>query len=123
MMRFPKDCSARAICTRARSIVPYRLDSEVFDWQELTGTDHGTDMVIEYVEEGIFRNYKLECQIKGTTEPNFLRNGDLSFALDIKTIGYALGCPRSFILLLVDVNREDVYYLPLQHYFIENKDG
>lgn len=121
MVKLPKDCPARKISTRARSIVPYKLNSELWEWHEQTGTDHGTDMIIEYIENDEYRNDKIECQIKGTKSLKILSNGLISFELEIKTINYALGCSNAFVLFVVDVNTENVYYLPVQDYFIKDK--
>ncbi len=118
--RFPKDCSERAVGTRARSLVIYKLDPESWEWHEQTGTDHGTDIVIELVENEQFTNKKIEGQIKGRTSLNFLKNGDITFDLDVKTINYALSSTSAFLLFLVDVENENVYYLPIQDYFIAN---
>ena len=120
--KLPKDCSARAISTRARSLVVYKLNAEKWEWHEQTGTDHGTDMVIELVENEDFVNKKIEAQIKGRTTITVLKNGEISFDLDVKTVNYALGSSNAFVLFLVDVTDEIVYYLPIQDYFIANKD-
>lgn len=40
----------------------------------------------------------------------------------MKTVNYALGSSNAFVLFLVDVTNEEVYFLPLQDYFIANPD-
>jgi hypothetical protein len=120
--KLPKDCSSRAVSTRARSLVTYKLDARKWEWHEQTGTDHGTDMVMELVENENFSNKKIEAQIKGRTSINVLKTGDISFNLDVKTVNYALGSSNAFVLFLVDVTSENVYYLPIQDYFISNPD-
>jgi hypothetical protein len=122
MEKNPKDSLSRPISTRARSLVAYMLDSEKWEWHEQTGTDHGTDMIIEFVENEQFKNKKIEIQIKGTKKPKRIKNGDITFDLSVKTINYALGSSIAFILCLVDVTEEKVYYLPIQDYFIANPD-
>lgn len=120
--KLPKDCTARAVSTRARSIVAYKLNPEKWEWHEQTGTDHGTDIVIELVENEEFTNKKIEGQIKGRTSIDFLKCGDVTFDLDVKTINYGLGSSIAFVLFLVDIINETVYYLPIQDYFIANPD-
>lgn len=44
----------------------------------------------------------------------------ISFPMDVKTINYGLGSSVAFVLFLVDVDEKEVYYLPLQDYFISN---
>ena len=121
-MRFPKDCNARVINTEARKIFPNSLNSMYWEHHEQTGTDNGTDMVIEYVENEEYRNYKIECQLKGTMHiDKYKRKNYISFPLDIKTINYGLNCKNAFVIFLVDVSSPKVYYVALQDYFIANK--
>lgn len=119
---YPKDCDARKICSKARAIFPNKLNLNYWEFHEITGTDHGTDMIIEYIEDNEFKNHKVECQIKGTTIINKYKTQNyISFPLDVKTINYALNCRNAFMLVLVDVISENVYYKTLQDYFIANK--
>ncbi len=120
--KLPKDCSARAICTRSRGIFAYQLDAERWEWHEQTGTDHGTDIVLELVEDGEFCGKKIEGQLKGRTKIEYLRSGKIRFELEVKTINYALSSSNAFVLFLVDVTGEKTYFLPLQDYFIANPD-
>ncbi|MBP3255309.1 MAG: DUF4365 domain-containing protein [Clostridia bacterium] len=122
-MIFPRDCSARAIGSKARAIFPNKLNLNHWEFHDLTGTDHGTDMIIEYIEDEEFKNNKIECQIKGTMNlKKMIKKDHISFSLDVKTINYALNCKYAFILFVVDVNCEDVYYIAIQDYFIANPD-
>lgn len=120
--RLTKDCSARAICTRSRGIFAYQIDANKWEWHEQTGTDHGTDIVLELSDKGVFSGKKIDGQLKGTTNIDVLKNGMIKYDLDVKTINYALGNANPFVLFLVDVNEEKVFYLPLQDYFIDNPD-
>ena len=70
----------------------------------------------------MFSNKKIEVQIKGRSSIYKLKNGDISFGLDVKTINYALGSSNAFVLFLVDIEEEIVYYLPIQEYYISNPD-
>lgn len=121
-MKLPKDIPARKIGTRARSIVPYKLNSDIWDWHEITGTDHGTDMILEFIENDKYVNKNIDCQIKGTKSLPILKSGVISFKIEIKTLNYALSSSRPFVLLVVDILKEDVYYLLMQDYFISNKE-
>ncbi|MBQ8318733.1 MAG: DUF4365 domain-containing protein [Lachnospiraceae bacterium] len=118
--KFPKDCPARVVSTRAKSIFVYNLDAKKWEWHEQAGTDHRTDIIIELVEDGMYKNKKIEGQIKGRTILNYLKDGRISFGLDVKTVMYALGGYNPFVLFLVDVQNERVYYLPIQEYFLDN---
>lgn len=121
MLKYPKNCTSRTICTAARAIFPSKLNSIYWEFHELTGTDHGTDMVIEYVENEEFHNNKIQIQLKGTTNiQRYKKKSYYSFPLDIKTINYALESKIAFVLVIVDINSEEVYCIPLQDYFIAN---
>jgi len=124
MARYPKDCPARVIGTAARTLFPSKLDPYYWEPHELTGTDHGTDMIIEYIENNEYHNKKIECQIKGTTDINMhqIKNG-FSYSLDIKTINYALDSSNGFLLIIIDINTEEIYCLPIQDYFIANPEN
>jgi hypothetical protein len=123
MAKLPKDCNARQIGSKARQIVHSSFDATNWEFHEITGTDHGTDCILELIEDDKYANNRLEGQIKGTLTPKKLNGGDVfSFSMDIKTINYGLNCRYAFVLFYVDVENEAVYYLPLQDYFISNKD-
>lgn len=122
-MKYPKDCSARIKNTEARKIFPNNLDSKWWEHHEQTGTDHGTDMIIEYIENEEYHNNKIECQIKGTTHmENYKKKKYISYPLDIKTINYGLNCKNAFVFVLVDILESKVYYVALQDYFIAHKE-
>lgn len=120
MPKLPKDASSRVVSTRAKNLVVYNLNAEFWEWHELTGTDHGTDIIIELVENEEYSNKKIEGQIKGRSSLKILKDGSISFDMDVKTINYALGSVVAFVLFLVDITEEIVYYLPIQDYFIAN---
>ena len=48
--KYPNDCSARVVCTKSRSIFVYKINAETWEWHEQTGTDHGTDIILELCE-------------------------------------------------------------------------
>ena len=120
MSKLPKDCPARVIGARARAIVHYAMPAEHWEYHELTGTDHGIDCSIELIEENEYKNKKIEGQIKGTRNICRLKDGSISFSRDIKTINYGLGSSTAFVLFLVSVDEDTVYYLPIQDYFISD---
>lgn len=92
----------------------------MWEWHEITGTDHGIDILIELVEDEMFLNKKIEGQIKGRSSLKVLKNGEISFDLDVKTVNYALSSSNAFVLFLVNTTEETIYYLPIQDYFIAN---
>ena len=123
MGTFPKDCKGRVIGSTAKGIFHYQLPKKHWEYHESIGADSGTDCVIELIENEEFHNQKIECQIKGTTKAEKLKNKPVfSFPLDVKTINYALSSSTGFVLFYVDINNEIIYYLPIQDYFISNKE-
>ena len=88
----PKDCNQRIIGSKARGIVHYKFPKEHWEYHECTGTDHGTDCIIELIENEEFINKKIEGQIKGCNCPQKMkRENAFSFPMEVKTIKYGLG--------------------------------
>lgn len=117
----PKDCTARQIGSKARQLVHMRFNAARWEFHEITGTDHGTDCLLELIEDNEFSNHEIKGQIKGSRKLHYIENSSyISYPLDIRTINYGLNSPEPFLLFCVDVDEEIVYYLPLQEYFIEN---
>lgn len=125
MARLPQDNDARRTDSRACAIVHYLFDSGHWQYCEVTGTDVGCACELELSENDNWRGNIIECQIKGTRyleKYYLLKKGDeISFPLDVKTINYALGKANSFVLLVVDVKNETIYYQCLQDLFISNR--
>ncbi len=119
----PKDKASGVISREARKLVHSSFSAERWDYHEETGSDNGRDCIIELVEDECFGNKKLEGQIKGTRSPKKIKQeGCFTFPLDVKTINYGLNSPIAFVLLYVTVEDKQVYYLPLQDYFISNPE-
>lgn len=118
---FPADSESRRTDARACAIVHYMFDADHWQYREITGQDVGCDCEFELSENNYWQGHKIECQIKGTRHiSNYkLKTGPcLSFPLDVRTINYGLNKSASFILLLVDVEKECVYYQHIQRYFM-----
>ena len=118
MGTFPKDCSSRVIAAHARKMVHYIFPSEDWEYHEMTGCDNGMDCILELVEDEKWHNKKIEGQIKGTRSLRVLKNNEISISIDIKTILYGLSSLCAFVVFMVDVSKNEVYYLPIQDYFI-----
>lgn len=122
-MSFPKDTIERKGGTRARALVPPNLNTEHWEYHEQTGNDVGCDLVIELVENDEFVNKKIECQIKGRSELNIINDGNfIVFDFPVKTAKYALNGYCPFILFLVDLENETVYWQSIKDYAILNPD-
>ena len=122
MGKLPEDCPSRIICTKSRGIFAYQIDPCRWEWHEQTGTDHGTDIVLELSDGECFSGKIIEGQLKGRTQIEYLKNGNIKFDLEVKTINYALNKAYPYVLFLVDVTEETVYYLAIQDYFIDNPE-
>lgn len=123
MARLPFDNEPRRTDARACAIVHYGFDANHWQYRELTGADVGCDCELELSEDNKWLGNKIECQIKGTRNlGNYvLADGSvISFPLEIKTINYGLRKANSFVLLLVDVETESIYYRCLQEHFIDD---
>lgn len=116
--RFPKDGDPRKISSRSEAILHYKIDSNCWIYRNETERDFGRDCILELVENDCFMNNKIEGQIKGAKKPNFISNHKyISQSVETKTISYALGCPYSFVLFVVDITSEKVYFQCIQEYF------
>lgn len=124
MAVFPINSSSRRTDARACAIVHYQFDAEHWQYREGTGADFGCDCELELSENDCWCGNKIECQIKGTRniQDKILKTEHvISFALETKTINYGLGKANAFILLVVDVEGEAIYYQCLQEYFLEHE--
>lgn len=121
MSNAPKDCEQRVIGSTARGIVHYKFPKKNWEYHEVTGSDHGIDCIIELIENEEYQNKKIEGQIKGSKNPKQLaKEACFSFSMEIKTIIYGLSSSSAYVLFFVDNSTENVYYLPIQDYFISN---
>ena len=119
---YPEDSVQRRIGDRARQILHYQIDVNNWLFKEETGSDFGRDCILELSEDNQLRNHKIEGQIKGTRSPNFVLDGNfISFPLEVKTVNYAMSSPISFVLFVVDVLNEVVYFQCIQDYFNGNE--
>ena len=121
-MKVPKDCQQRKIGSKAKAILHYKLNTNHWEYKEETGCDFGRDCIIELSENDEWRNHKIECQIKGKIKPTIIKNGEfISIPIELKTLNYAIGSPIAFVVFVVNVTNETVYYQSIQEYFIGNK--
>lgn len=118
----PKDGRDASVGRQAIQESVVRFDFEFWQFRQITGADVGVDMEFELVEEDTFKNDKLVAQIKGRTVLNYMENGNISFAFDVKTINYAINSPYSFLLLLYEVTTDKLFFLCIQDY-IKNDIG
>ena len=112
---FPKDSPQARTGARAEAILHYTLDSNRWNYRQETGPDVGRDCTLELIEDGEYRNHKIEGQIKGTEsiETYRLKTGAVSFPLKTITASYAINSPVPFALFLVDNVSETVYFVEL----------
>lgn len=117
----PKDTESRSVGARAKAIVHYTFDADHWEYRDSTGVDVGIDCSLELTENDDWTGNILECQVKGRSAPKFNKTREyISIELKVSTINYALSRASSFVLLLVDMSDETVYYLPIQEFFIAN---
>ena len=117
----PKDTESRSVGARAKAIVHYTFDADHWEYRDSTGVDVGIDCSLELTENDDWTGNILECQVKGRSTPKFNKTREyISIELKVSTINYALSRASSFVLLLVDMSDETVYYLPIQEFFIAN---
>lgn len=121
MLQLPVDGEPRGVGSRAKAIVHYRFNADHWEYREHTGVDVGVDCSFELTENEQWTGNQLFCQIKGRSNPSYNSTDDsVSVVLKVSTVNYALSQANPYVLLLVDVNDESVFYLPIQEYFIDN---
>ena len=119
--KLPKDDESRSAGSRAKAIVHYKFDSDHWEYRDSTGVDVGIDCSLELTENDEWTGNTIDCQVKGRTKPLFNASNEfISLEMKTSTVNYALSRANSFLVLLVDLSDETIYYLPLQEYFIAN---
>ncbi len=100
----------------------YKLDATVWAPNGSDNTDHGMDYGFEFIEDGLFRGYRIYSQIKSTE--HVIRQDDcIAFDLKVATASYAISSAQPFVLFVVDLVENDAYYIGLQDFFIENPES
>lgn len=123
MITYPKDSPQRKTGTRACQILFYKLDADHWEYKQETGNDVGRDCILELSENDLWKNHKVEGQIKGKKHPQEIFDGTyVSFPVEIKTLNYALQAPNAFVLFVVDTTQEVVYFQAIQEYFINHPE-
>ncbi|WP_163537317.1 DUF4365 domain-containing protein [Gracilibacillus sp. YIM 98692] len=71
-----------------------------FIYREESGGDYGTDSILEIIKEsGMVTNYRSHVQIKSKRVTKRLKNGSVSFPVEVKTINYLINTPSSLYFL------------------------
>lgn len=125
MARFPADSESRRIDSRACAIVHYTIDSSHWEYRLASGRDFGCDAVLELSENNYWTGGRVRLQIKGTRNiERYLvnKNSEISFPLSVDTLNYTISSPESFLLLVVDVESESVYFCELHDYLKAHDD-
>ena len=118
---YPIDDDNRASGSRAKCIVHYKFNTDHWEYRDYTGVDVGIDCCLELTENDEWTGNIIECQVKGRTKPKFNVSGDyISLELKRSTLNYALSRANSYVVLLVNLADETIYYLPIQEFFIAN---
>ena len=120
---YPEDTEERKTETTARAQVIAHINTNHWDFHEETGRDFGRDFVLELSENNFFKNHKIESQIKGTKNPDFIFSDQyLSYPLSVKTINYAMNASSPFVLFVVDTQNEIVYWQSIRDYSNSESD-
>lgn len=115
----PKDEESRSVGSRAKAIVHYKFNADHWEYRDYTGVDVGVDCCLELTEQDEWSGNIIDCQVKGRTNPKYNNTHKfVSLEIKVRTINYALSRANSYVVLLVDISNETVFYLPIQEYFI-----
>lgn len=119
MARFPADSESRRVDSRACAIVHYAIDSNHWEYKLETGGDFGCDAILELSENNYWTGNRVRVQIKGTRHiDRYLvsKGAEISFPLSVDTLNYTLTSPESFLLFVVDIESEAIYYCELHEH-------
>lgn len=120
---YPRDNRALMIGRIAVQRVFAQFDPRKWYVRQITGADVGVDAKIEYINAFEYRNECFDAQIKGTENLKVLNNGDITFNdLPVKTYSYAINSKIPFVLLLVDIKNDVIYFLRLKRNVTNSKN-
>jgi len=97
------------------------LNVEHWMWTGKDTFDHGVDYGFEYIEDGMYKGYRIISQVKSSTKLE-VKDGLIPFDFPVNTAAAAINSAQPFVFFLVDLNTKVTYYLALQDYFIANKE-
>jgi len=80
--------------------------------------DYGLDKTLEIVEGEVVTGKEILIQLKGTRTPNF-HHDYLSFSLNVSNLLYYMERDTPILLIVVDINTEDCYWVFLQKYVFQ----
>ena len=118
---FPKDTEEKLKERESFQIFFSLLDMKKWEYLGSDHNDHGVDYSFEYIEDGEYKGFRMLTQLKSSAKAK-IQNDEIIFDFPAKTANYAISCPQPFVFFFVDLTSRQVYYLPLQDYFIANPD-
>ena len=93
--RYPEYTPERIKESKSYQVLLPKFNARRWAFGSSEWQDHGVDYSFEYVQDGFFHGFRLLGQVKGS---------------------------QPFVLFVVDLISATAYYLPLQDYFIANRD-
>ena len=120
-MIYPKDTDEKRKERKSFQLFYSLVNTDFWVYSGSDQNDHGVDYTFEFVEDEEYRGYRILAQIKSRSNPE-IKNGNVVFDFPVKTANYAIGCAQPFFFFFVNLSTKEVNYLPLQDYFIDNKN-
>ncbi len=119
---YPQDTENFQKERRSYQLLFYRLNANVWAPNGSDNTDHGMDYGFEFIEDSLFKGYRILSQIKSTEH---IKKNEKYIAFDLKVITavYAISSSQPFVLFVVDLIADVAYFICLQDFFIENQDS
>lgn len=120
-MKLPKRIEQHVIETASYKIFELIIPNE---WviREVTERDYGIDCYIEICEKGYMTGKMVSIQLKGTKKIELTKNEEFItyYNVGTSTLNYWNNFPVPVILLYIDINRNEVFYLNIKEYLREN---
>jgi hypothetical protein len=118
-LKYPQDSEEFKKERKSFQILFYKLNTDVWQSNGSDNFDHGVDYSFEYIEDDEYKGYRILSQIK-STEHIIDQGENVAFDLNVKTASYSIGSSQPFILFLIDLITDTVYYVCLQELFVSN---
>lgn len=107
--------SSSDIGDRAMRIFAYQLSPSFKIRSQEDQNDYGIDGEIEEVSFGIASANIFKFQLKGSSSLTYLKDGEVSFQLDVEKILYYSKIDLPVVLLVVDIKKDIVYWEMIQN--------
>jgi hypothetical protein len=124
MNKSPKESSSQEIGRLAVRAISSKFPTSWIDIPQSGDSDFGIDYLIQLKDTHGFVNYSFYLQLKGTTVPEYISNGEfISFSFKTSTLAYYYSQEPLVMVALVDLknHEDDVSKCPIYYMWLDNE--